>query len=120
MILEAALYLSFAIVVVGIVKAYRRRQDVLYGPYIGQNDRKKQAPCPRSRPRSSLYVRKTLSAPTAGLPMAVAIIWVCSRTCVPTLRAADVQAACPVTGGTAWVPLHYLGGAAAPREAATP
>jgi hypothetical protein len=41
MILEAALYLSFATVVVGIVKAYRRRQDVLYGPYISQNDRKK-------------------------------------------------------------------------------
>jgi hypothetical protein len=41
MILEAALYLSFAAVVVGFVKAYRRRQDVLYGPYIGQNDRKK-------------------------------------------------------------------------------
>jgi hypothetical protein len=40
MILEAALYLSFA-AVVGIVKAYRRRQDVLYGPYISQNDRKK-------------------------------------------------------------------------------
>jgi hypothetical protein len=35
-----ALYLSFAAVVVGIVKAYRRRQDVLYGPYISQNDRK--------------------------------------------------------------------------------
>src|ERR1700693_1280265 len=34
-----ALYLSFAAVVVGIVKAYRRRQDVLYGPYISQNDR---------------------------------------------------------------------------------
>jgi hypothetical protein len=41
MILEAALYLSFAAVVVGFVKAYRRRQDVLYGPYISQNDRKK-------------------------------------------------------------------------------
>jgi hypothetical protein len=41
MILEAALYLLFAAVVVGIVKAYRRRQDVLYGPYIGQNDRKR-------------------------------------------------------------------------------
>ncbi len=40
MILEAALYLSFA-AVVGIVKAYRRRQDVLYGAYISQNDRKK-------------------------------------------------------------------------------
>jgi hypothetical protein len=41
MILEAALYLSFAAVVVAIVKVYRRRQDVLYGPYISQNDRKK-------------------------------------------------------------------------------
>ena len=40
MILEAALYLSFA-AVVGIVKAYRRQQDVLHGPYISQNDRKK-------------------------------------------------------------------------------
>jgi hypothetical protein len=27
-----------------------------------------------------------------------------------------VQAACPVIGGTAWVPLHYLGGAAAPSR----
>jgi hypothetical protein len=38
MLLEAALYLLFA-AVAGIVKAYKRRQDVLYGPYISQDDR---------------------------------------------------------------------------------
>jgi hypothetical protein len=41
MIIEAALLFSFvAIVGVIIVKAYEWRQDVLYGPYIRQNDRK--------------------------------------------------------------------------------
>jgi hypothetical protein len=39
MIIEAALLFSFvAIVGVIIVKAYEWRQDVLYGPYIKQND----------------------------------------------------------------------------------
>ena len=42
MIIEAALLFSFvAIVGVIIVKAYEWRQDVLYGPYIRQNDWKK-------------------------------------------------------------------------------
>jgi hypothetical protein len=37
-VIEAAfLYLSFT-AVKGIVKAYKRRHDVLYGPYIRQND----------------------------------------------------------------------------------
>jgi hypothetical protein len=39
MIIAAALLFSFvAIVSVIIVKAYKRRHDVLYGPYIRQND----------------------------------------------------------------------------------
>ena len=42
MIIEVALLFSFvAIVGVIIVKAYEWRQDVLYGPYIRQNDWKK-------------------------------------------------------------------------------
>jgi hypothetical protein len=38
MIFEAALYLPFAAALVGIMKAYKRRRDVLYGPYVRQND----------------------------------------------------------------------------------
>jgi hypothetical protein len=39
MIIEAALFLSFgAIAGAIVVKAYKWRQDVLYGPYIKQND----------------------------------------------------------------------------------
>jgi hypothetical protein len=42
MIIEAALFLSFVTVAGAIiVKAYEWRQDVLYGPYIRQNDRNK-------------------------------------------------------------------------------
>jgi hypothetical protein len=42
MIIEAALFLSFvAIAGVIVVKAYEWRQDVLYGPYVRQNDCKK-------------------------------------------------------------------------------
>jgi hypothetical protein len=41
MIIKAALFLSFVAVARAIiVKAYEWRQDVLYGPYIRQNDRK--------------------------------------------------------------------------------
>jgi hypothetical protein len=41
MIIEAALFLSFVAVAGAIiVKAYEWQQDVLYGPYIRQNDRK--------------------------------------------------------------------------------
>jgi hypothetical protein len=41
MIIEAALFLSFvAIAGAIVVKAYEWRQDVLYGPYIRQNDKK--------------------------------------------------------------------------------
>jgi hypothetical protein len=43
MLIEAALFLSFVIVAGAIiVKAYEWRQDVLYGPYIKQNDGNKQ------------------------------------------------------------------------------
>jgi hypothetical protein len=38
MIFEAALYLPFAAAVARILRAYKRRQDVLYGPYVRQND----------------------------------------------------------------------------------
>ena len=40
MIIEVALFLSFVAIIAGaiVVKAYERRQDVLYGPYIKQND----------------------------------------------------------------------------------
>ena len=42
MIIEVALFLLFgAIVGAFVVKAYEWRQDVLYGPYIRQNDWKK-------------------------------------------------------------------------------
>ena len=42
MIIEAALFISFvAIAGTVMVKAYEWRQDVLYGPYIRQNDRNK-------------------------------------------------------------------------------
>jgi hypothetical protein len=42
MIIEVVLFLSFvAITGAIVVKAYEWRQDVLYGPYISQNDRKK-------------------------------------------------------------------------------
>jgi hypothetical protein len=42
MIIEAALFLSLVVVAGAvIVKAYEWRQDVLYGPYIRQNDRKR-------------------------------------------------------------------------------
>jgi hypothetical protein len=37
MLLEVAVYLLFA-AVASTVKAYKRRRDVLYGPYISQND----------------------------------------------------------------------------------
>jgi hypothetical protein len=37
MIFEAAFCLSFA-AVARILRAYKRRQDVLYGPYVRQND----------------------------------------------------------------------------------
>jgi hypothetical protein len=41
MIIKAALFLSFVAVARAIiVKAYEWRQDVLYEPYIRQNDRK--------------------------------------------------------------------------------
>jgi len=40
MIIEAALFLSFvAIAGAIVVKVFERRQDVLYGPYLRQNDR---------------------------------------------------------------------------------
>jgi hypothetical protein len=40
MIIEVALFLSFVAIIAGaiVVKAYGWRQDVLYGPYIKQND----------------------------------------------------------------------------------
>jgi hypothetical protein len=40
MIIEVALFLSFVAIIAGaiVVKAYEWRQDVLYGPYIKQND----------------------------------------------------------------------------------
>jgi hypothetical protein len=39
MIIEVVLLLLFAAVAGAIiVKAFERRQDVLYGPYIGRND----------------------------------------------------------------------------------
>jgi hypothetical protein len=42
MIIEVALFLLFgAIAGAFVVKAYEWRQDVLYGPYIRQNDWKK-------------------------------------------------------------------------------
>ena len=59
------------------------------------------------RPEINLLSAFTLTiagALVAGLPMAVAIIWVCSKTCFPPLRAADIQAACPTTASTAPVP----------------
>jgi hypothetical protein len=39
MLIEAALFFAFAAIAgTLIVKVYEWRQDVLYGPYIGQND----------------------------------------------------------------------------------
>jgi len=62
MIIEVALFVSFVAIAGAIlVKAYEWRQDVLYGPYIRQNDWKKQAPCPRSGPDRRSYRTKTMS-----------------------------------------------------------
>ena len=49
----------------------------------------------KARPGINLLSEFTLmivGAFVVGLPMAVAIIWVCSSTCFPTLRVADIRA----------------------------